>query len=224
MTNTIDPTATFYKYVKINDSSLGKNSIVGDFSRLKKCIIGNYCSIDRQNFILHSIIKDYSYTGPWNMIFESSIGKYCSISYGVTIGPPEHNYKLLSTHPFIYRSKYELFEDNDIIEQQRFEKKIIIGNDVWIGCNSVIARGVNIGDGAVVGANSFVDKDVPSYAIVAGSPAKIIKYRFEEEIIEILKEIKWWNLAPEKIKRCKKFFLDEISIESIKEFQQELAR
>ena len=158
------------------------------------------------------------------MIFKCTIGKYCSISYGVTIGPPEHNYKLLSTHPFIYRSKYDIFEDNKDIELSRLQENLVIGNDVWIGCNSVIARGITIGDGAVIGANSFVNKDVPPYAIVGGSPAKILKYRFSDEIIGILKDIKWWNLPPKTIKKHRDIFLQEIKLEALKQLQRELSK
>lgn len=224
MTNEINSSALICRDAQINHSSVGKKTVVGDFSRLSNCHVGDYCSIDRQNFLLNSEVGDYSYTGPWCMIFQCSIGKFCSISYGVTIGPPEHNYKLLSTHPFIYRSKYDFFEDDEMIQEQRFEKKLNIGNDVWCGCNSVIARGVNVGDGAVIGANSFVNKDVPPYAIVAGSPAKIIKYRFSENIVNELVNIKWWNLPKSKIQRCKKFFSQEVNAESLNDFKREILK
>ena len=222
MANEINSSALICRDVQINSSSVGIKAVVGDLSRLNNSRVGDYCSIDRQNFVLNSKVGDYSYTGPWCMIFHCSIGKFCSISYGVTIGPPEHNYRLLSTHPFIYRSKYDFFGDDQAIQQQRFEKEINIGNDVWCGCNSVIARGVNVGDGAVIGANSFVNKDVPPYAIVAGSPAKIIKYRFREDIVNELVKIKWWDLPKNKIQQCKKFFLQEVDVESLNKFKQEM--
>ena len=222
MPNIIDSSSILCKDIQINNSTIGKKAVIGDFSRIRNCQIADFCSIDRQNFVMDSAIGGYSYTGPWNMIFKCSIGKFCSISYGVTIGPPEHNYKLLSTHPFIYRSKYDLFDDDESIEEQRFEKKLIIGNDVWIGCNSVIARGITIGDGAVIGANSFVNRDVPPYAIVGGSPAKQIKFRFSDDIIKKLKEIEWWNQPIEKIKHCKFFFSHEINLELLKKLQKEL--
>jgi serine acetyltransferase len=77
---------------------------------------------------------------------------------------------------------------------------IIIGNDVWIGAKSTIMSGVKIGDGAVIGSGSVVAKDVPPYAIVVGNPAKVIKYRFDEQQIENLLEIAWWNWPEHKIK------------------------
>ncbi len=73
-------------------------------------------------------------------------------------------------------------------------KRIKIGNDVWIGCNAVILGGVEVGDGAVVGAGAVVTKDVPAYTIVAGNPAKEIKKRFSKEVIEYVCQLNWWDL------------------------------
>lgn len=77
--------------------------------------------------------------------------------------------------------------------------KITIGNDVWIGAGSIIRKGITIGDGAVVGAGSVVSKDVPPYGIVAGNPARLIKYRFDEATIAEFLDLKWWDLPVEKI-------------------------
>ena len=79
-------------------------------------------------------------------------------------------------------------------------KKVTIGNDVWIGIKATIMPNITIGDGAVIGANAVVTKDVPPYAVVVGVPAKIIKYRFDEEIIKDLLELKWWNYSESFIK------------------------
>ena len=92
------------------------------------------------------------------------------------------------------------------------KRQIIIGNDVTIGANVTIMGGVTIGNGAVVGANSLVTKDIPPYAIVGGNPAKIIKYRFEDEIIEKLNEIKWWNWSEEKIKENMDCILGDVKL------------
>ncbi|WP_442920484.1 CatB-related O-acetyltransferase [Methanobrevibacter sp.] len=75
----------------------------------------------------------------------------------------------------------------------------MVGNDVWIGSDAKILSGTKINDGSIIGANSIVTKDVPPYAIVAGNPAKIIRYRFNNEIIEKLLEIKWWNFKEEEL-------------------------
>lgn len=209
-------TIKIYKGADTEGSTLGNHSIIGDFSRVRYSSIGNYCKIDRNNFLLNVKMGNYSYTGPFDMIFKCNIGAFCSISYGVTIGPPEHNYHLPTTHPFVYNKEYQLINEKELLPNNKFVKSCNIGNDVWIGCNVTILRGVKICDGAIVGANSLVNKDVPPYAIVAGCPAKIIKYRFTQDVINKLLEHKWWDWDDEKIRNNSTFFKKEIiSIEDI---------
>lgn len=190
-------------------------SIIGDFSLVKESVLGNHIRIDRNNFVTLSTIGDYSYTGRFDMIFRSKIGKFTSISYGVTIGPPEHNYRRLTQHPFILKSEYGIFNENEIIDNDELNEDLIIGNDVWIGCNSTILRGVEIGDGAIVGANSVVTKDVPPYAIVVGCPANIIKYRFNRDQIKKLLEIKWWEWDIETIRKNKDHFMNLLNTDNL---------
>lgn len=146
-----------------------------------------------------------------------TIGKYCSIAREVKLGLGNHPSHLLSTHPFVYyNSEFVPFfvdikaPDDRIIKIETF-KKINIGNDVWIGSRAIIMDGVNIGDGAIIGANAVVTKDIPPYAIAVGSPARVVKYRFEPQIIQELLEIKWWdfpedfivnNLPFDNIEKC----------------------
>lgn len=200
-----------YRFAEVSESSIGEDSIVGDFSRVRNSTLGVHTRIDRNNFLTNVIMGNYSYTGPFDMIFHCKIGKFVSISYGVTIGAPEHNYHLLSTHPFIYNKGYGLLDDSQLIRNDKFDKPLVIGNDVWIGCNATVLRGVSIGDGAVIGANSLVNKDVPPYAIVAGCPARIIKYRFEKEIIDKLLHMQWWNWDDKTIKEHPELFTSPIN-------------
>ena len=118
-----------------------------------------------------------------------TIGENCIISYNVHIRADSHNYRDIT---------------NNIKEQGNFEKDIIIGNDVWIGVDAIVRRGVKIGNGAIIGANSFVNRDVPDFAVVAGSPAKIIKMRFNEEKIKQINESKYWEYSPKKAKEILK--------------------
>ena len=120
-------------------------------------------------------IGNYTYIGAYSNITKAKIGNYCSIGNFVVIGPGEHKQNRISTsHSFTTNDNYIELTQQDCI----------IGHDVWIGTQSVIKRGVKIGNGAIIGANSFVNKDVPDFAVVAGSPAKIIKYRFSKDVIE----------------------------------------
>nr|WP_281415630.1 CatB-related O-acetyltransferase [Pelotalea chapellei] len=124
------------------------------------------------------------------------IGKYGSISSKVVIFlGGEHRTDFVSTFPF-----NQFFSTHRYLEGHPATRgDVTIGNDVWIGFGSLIVSGVTIGDGAVIGANSVVTKPVPPYAVVAGNPAKIIRYRFSNEIIERLLVIKWWNWNSEDI-------------------------
>ncbi|MEK5040732.1 DapH/DapD/GlmU-related protein [Sporosarcina sp. FSL K6-3457] len=126
------------------------------------------------------------------------IGAFCSINYTASIGSKNHPIKFVSTHPFLYNANRGFIESDNT--EYRMDNKVIIGNDVWIGAHAVILPGVSIGNGAIVGAGAVVTKDVPPFAIVGGVPAKIIRYRFKQDIIEAMQEIKWWNWTDEKIK------------------------
>lgn len=208
-----------YNSAEFARSTGGSNSIIGDFSRVRESHLGHHVRIDRNNLLLSVSMGDYSYTGPFDMIFHAEIGKFTSISYGVTIGPPEHNYHRLSTHPMIYDKFYGMFEENADIRNEKFEKPITIGNDVWIGCNATILRGVKIGDGAVVGANSMVNKDVPPYAIVAGCPARIIKYRFDKVVISELLKLQWWSWDIDKIRSNQWLFENELTLQMLQKIK-----
>jgi len=130
------------------------------------------------------------------------IGRYCSIGRRVTIAAGEHNMTGLSTSPGMSNigNSYTDEEVSKLGIVKKFKNtKTIIENDVWIGDGVVILPGVNIGNGAVVGTNSVVTKNIPPYAIVGGVPAKIIKYRFPNYIIEKLLDIKWWNISEQSL-------------------------
>lgn len=145
----------------------------------------------------------FSYVGPGSEIKNTQIGRFCSIAGNVTLGPPEHPVDWISTHPFQYDGLrwYDDFKlwDKYANKKMRFEgnsQKTIIGNDVWIGRGAIIRQGVKVGNGVIIGANTFVNKDLPDYCIAVGTPARIIKYRFNEENIRELLAIKWWEYVP----------------------------
>ncbi len=151
-------------------------------------------------------IGDYSYiSGPNSYVEDAVIGKFTSIARQVVIGVSGHNYKWVTTSPIIVDASYGFIKINHI---QLQKKAPTIGNDVWIGMNAIIMRGVQIGDGAVIAAGSVVTKDVSPYSIVGGNPAKHIKFRFSEDTIERLLEMKWWNWSEDKIRRNIKMFYD----------------
>ncbi len=125
------------------------------------------------------------------------IGRYVSLGRNCEIGPAQHPTDFLSTHGFQYnKALFPNVQDYCFERQVRHlsHKQTSIGNDVWIGAKAVVKAGVTIGDGAIIGSCAFVSKDVPPYAIVAGVPATLLRYRFDDDVIAALLDLKWWDL------------------------------
>lgn len=168
------------KFINRNKSLVIKSEFVN-----YKTVIGNNVTIMEGTSIDQlTEIGNYCYIGRYCYLTKVKIGNYCSIANNVSIGQGEHDLNKISTNSIFYENAFEELTKNDCE----------IGNDVWIGVDSVIRRGIKIGNGAVIGANSVVTKDVAPYAIVAGSPAKLIRYRFEQDKIEWIEKSQWWKL------------------------------
>lgn len=171
----------------------------------------------------NSSIKERSYVGLFGFVNNTDIGKYCSISMNFKSGLGKHPTNFISTSPLFY-SKGNRYAMKDYIDPitDNFEEysKIKIGNDVWIGADVLVMDGVTISDGAIIGSKSVVNKDVPAYSIVAGTPAKLIRYRFSDEIIEELLRINWWNWDREKIVANKKWFSQPLNLEILKNMSE----
>lgn len=130
------------------------------------------------------------------------VGHFTSIAGNINIFLTDgrgHELQNGTTYPF--GSAHTHIFNNVITFPYKTKGNVIIGNDVWIGHSSIIMNGITIGDGAVVATNSHVIKDVPPYAVVGGNPAKVLKYRFEKEIIDKFLELKWWDLSDEEINK-----------------------
>ncbi|EXG85915.1 acetyltransferase (isoleucine patch superfamily) [Clostridium sp. ASBs410] len=129
------------------------------------------------------------------------IGKFCSIASGVQfiMGSANHRISSISTYPFNVFGGAWAENTPPHLSQLPFKGDTVIGNDVWIGRDSVIMPGVKIGDGAIIAAYSVVVKDIEPYAVAGGNPARPIKKRFDEELIELLLKLQWWDFEPEKL-------------------------
>lgn len=160
--------------------------------------VGDYTYYDDANgadkFEEH-VIHHYEFLGD-----KLIIGKFCQIASGIKIimNGANHRMNSVTTYPFnIMGNGWEKVTPK--LTDLPFKGDTVIGNDVWIGQNVTILPGVHIGDGAIIGANSVVTKDIPAYHIAAGNPCKVIRKRFSEELINYLEEVKWWNWEEEKI-------------------------
>lgn len=181
----------------------------------KNVSLGCNCFVGRFTHLINSSVGRYTYMCNNCEFNNCKIGSFCSISGNVKVILGSHpSSKWISTHPLFFSKN--TFAGKGFIDENRFEefKKTAngfsceIGNDVWIGSNVNILQGLTIGDGAIIGANSLVTKDVPPYAIVGGNPARIIKMRFSDDDIKFLSEIKWWNWDIERIKAASLYFND----------------
>ena len=176
-------------------------------------VVGTSCNV------VSSRLGRYSYCGNDCQIVNTEIAAFCSISDHVFIGGAEHPLDWVSTSPVFQNTRHsgpsKRFAKFDLPKS----KKTIIGNDVWIGHGVTIKQGVVIGDGAVIGSNALVTKDVMPYAIVGGVPAKTIKYRFPQEVIDRLEEIQWWNLPNERINEVVDLFhIKNPTLEDVNKF------
>jgi acetyltransferase-like isoleucine patch superfamily enzyme len=177
------------KGTTINASSI----IEADVHVLEGCTINN------------STIRRYSYVGKRSIVQNAVVGTFCSIANDVFIGLGTHPIDYFTTSPLLYRVnntfKIKLIERDLDFEEYR---QIIIHDDVWIGSRAIILDGVTIGQGAIIAANTVVTKDVPPYAIVGGTPGKILKYRFDQAKINRLLESQWTSKdLPEILKNVK---------------------
>ena len=180
--DTIHPINGYDKEIYIKPTISNPNIIVGDFSYI--------ADSEFESHITHHY--------EWNND-KLIIGKFCQIAAGVefVMNGANHQMNSVSTFPFYTLEGWNMKPPS--IEDLPLKGDTIIGNDVWIGQNATILPGVHIGDGAIIGANSVVGSDIDPYTIVVGNPAKPIRKRFNEELIDIMEKLKWWNKGIEEI-------------------------
>ena len=190
-----NPVIDWIKYIVLKRRTLRCNRTLrlGYMSYCYNTRFGLNNIVYDHTLLVNVLVGDHTYIGGNNKIHNAVIGKFCSIGPEVRIGLGIHPLTLKSTYPGFYtNSEYYRVEKRYDFEGEEY-KQVAIGNDVWIGARATILDGVNVGDGAVIAAGAVVTKDVPPYAVVGGVPAKVIKYRFDDNRIKELLEEEWWN-------------------------------
>ena len=180
--NTVHPIAGYDKEIYVKPTIKNPNIIVGDFTYI--------ADSEFESHVTHH----YDFIGD-----KLIIGKFCQIAAGVefVMNGANHQMNAVSTFPFYTLEGWKM--NPPAKSDMPFKGDTVIGNDVWIGQNATILPGVHIGDGAIIGANSVVGSDVEPYTIVVGNPAEAIRYRFDEDLTELLLKFKWWDKPIEEI-------------------------
>lgn len=188
-----DSTAMIAKNVDIKNSKLGRYTNLAHDASIVNSSIGSRTSVGRYTFVRYA-----------------EVGKFCAISWRCTIGADGHPIDRISGSGAFYRPTFGIvpgyISKGEVATTH-------IGNDVWIGCDVIIVSGVRVGDGAVIGAGSIVTKDVEPYGIYVGSPARKIGSRFDQDIIDRLEKLKWWDLPDKVLKENYKLFQQSMTDE-----------
>ena len=194
------------KHVKISPLSLFNG----------KTFFEGYNVVGKNSCVGSTVIGRHTYIGENCFLANSVIGRFCSIAKNVEVVPTQHpTHGFISTSPLFYsmlkQTGKSFVGTQKFIELKTIEGRcVIVGNDVWIGNNVKIIGGIKIGNGAIVAMGSIVTKDIPPYAVVAGVPARIIRFRYSKEEIEALEEFKWWEKTDEWLCENAEYFSNDM--------------
>lgn len=189
---------------------------VNSSSTLRNCKLGQFTDVAERVVMAETELGDYSYVERHADIIYSKIGKFCAIAADVRINALNHPMERISQHKISYRpNEYFLYAKVDMeFREERRAAIVEIGHDVWIGHGAIILPGLLIGNGAVVAAGAVVTKNVEAFAIVAGVPAKRIKWRFGKKIRERIVKLGWWNWPHDRLAEV----VEDMRILKVEEF------
>ena len=201
--NRVFPMEKLKTIINVKPTIKNKNIIVGDFTY--------FADTDFEKHVTHH----YDFIGD-----KLIIGKFCQIAAGVNfvMNGANHQMNAVTTFPFYIFDGWK--QEAPVLSKLPLKGDTIIGNDVWIGQNVTILPGVHIGDGAIIGLNSVVGSDVKPYTIVAGNPAKVIRKRFDNQLIKLLLKLKWWDKSIKEINELIPILTDDNLVEVKKKLKK----
>jgi phosphonate metabolism protein (transferase hexapeptide repeat family) len=179
---------------------LGQSPSVDPTARLRDARLGAWTEVGARCVLTEVELGDYAYVVHDTQITYASIGRFCSIASHCRINPGNHPLDRVALNHFTYRaSAYGLGEDEAGFFDWRRSHRVTLGPDVWLGHGVVVLPGVTIGAGAAIGAGAIVTKDVPPFAVAAGNPARLLRFRFTRPVIESLLRIGWWDWPRDRL-------------------------
>ncbi|MEM9471217.1 MAG: antibiotic acetyltransferase [Pseudomonadota bacterium] len=176
--------------------------VIHTSATLQDCRIGRFCEVKERVLMRTSTLGDYSYVERHSELIYTRTGRFCAIAADVRLNALNHPVDRVSQHKFTYRpNEYFVGKKLDrAFREQRMEQgKVVLGHDVWVGHGAIVLPGVAIGSGAVIGAGAVVTHDVEPYAIVAGTPARFVRWRFDPETACRLLQLGWWNWSHDRL-------------------------
>lgn len=190
----------------IASSRVESDTLIGDDCHIFNSSVASFTAIYQSCHLSNSELGAYSYVARDAQVDQTSIGRFCSIGPQFLSGLGEHPVSFVSTSPVFFSTRQQCgvsFSEGDCFQEKT---PVEIGHDVWIGARVFVRDGVKIGNGVIVAAGAVVTNDVPAYAIVGGVPAKILRFRFTQEIIARLQSIQWWNWEDSILRRTQPWF------------------
>jgi phosphonate metabolism protein (transferase hexapeptide repeat family) len=181
--------------------NLGTEPDIHRTASVRDSQFGIYCEVGARTKVAECTFGDFSYVVNDSDIIYTDVGKFCSIAAHTRINPGNHPVERVAMNHFTYRSSaYGLGEDDPGFFDWRRSFRCSLGHDVWIGHGAIVLPGVRMGNGAVAGAGSIVTKDVPAWSIVVGNPARVLRARFNDRVIDALERIAWWDWDRDRLR------------------------
>lgn len=205
--------------------ALSEEPAIHPSAHVRDSCLGPWTAVGARTTIAESSMGAYSYVVNDSSIMWSEIGKFCSIAAQTRLNPGNHPLDRVALHHFTYRSKgYQLADEDDHgFFAWRRSHQVVLGHDVWIGHGAVVLPGVRIGTGAAIGAGAVVSKEIPPFGVAVGVPARVIRFRFAENLREQLLAVAWWDSDREKLAAALPDFRSLPIEEFLEKYQQSAA-